>query len=375
MSYQPQDGRVERATSRWWRTPVASACLRLLALLGFAGVAWLIAGGSTAHADTGHPSEAGQAPVHSTAAADSSAAPATSLLGPVAGPVDRPLATAAAPVAPLAAVAVSPVTGNTSGALAPATTPAAGTRVVNDAVVLVATPARDLVASQAAAAGSRQNRPSPALLGTAALTDPLSVTHGIATSLGMGDAVAPLTTAVRPLTDTTQGVTAGVSSVLAGLPKVSKSLRPIARLPIDGSSAWTGVLPVPATPERTTAPLQSAPQTVSVEDLAGPVELSTVHLAASAAHRSDLASGPAVGADSPAPTLPVPVPGSFPGFPGAALHSGSAAGSSSTQHDGSTGAVGAGGLAARLLASRVLAVTEDSGVTLVRAEDPSVSPD
>ncbi len=375
MSYQLQDGRVERATSQWWRSPVVAACLRVLALLGFAGIAWLVAGTSTAHADAGSTPSLGAAPV--LAAAGSPAAPATSMLGAATAPVTRPLATAATPITPLAAVAVSPLTGNTSGALAPATTPASEASVLNDAAVQSSIPAHEPVASQAKLVGDRQSRPSPALSGSAALLDPLSTTQRIAASLGLEKVVAPLTTAVRPLTDTARPVTEGISSVLSVLPVLSRPLNPI--LPVDASTSWAGLKPAPATGDRTIqVPFQAVQPVVTAGPAAGAlytVETSTAPFVATATDRTDDTSGPAVGARSTAPTLPVPVPGSFPGMPGAALQSGSAAGSSMTQHDGSTGAIGAGGLAARMLASRAPAVTEKTGVTLVRAEDPSVSPD
>lgn len=370
MSYQPQDERVERATSRWWRTPVVAACLRLMALLGFAGLAWF-AGMSTAHADAGTSPDQGQAPVLSTATAGSPTAPATSILGPTMAPATRPLASAVSPVTPLATAAVSPISGHTSGALAPATTPASGASVVTGAAELIATPAHAL-ASQAGSVGNRGGRTSPGLLGSAALVEPLSMTQCIATSLGVDDAVAPLTLAVRPLADTARPLTDRIMSVVSGLPKVKA---PAVRLPIDDLSSWTGVPPVPATEERSISPVQAALPAAPAVHNAGPVELSPVQFAAFAVHRPDYTSGPAVGAGSSAPTSPVPVPGSIPVLPGAALHSGSAAGSSSNQHDGSAGAVGTSSLATRLLASRALGVTEDSGVTLVRAEDPSVSPD
>jgi hypothetical protein len=350
MSNQLQDGRVERATSQWWRSPVIAACLRVLTLLGFAGLAW-VAGMSTAHADASS----------SASSAGSPAAPVMSLLEPATAPVARPLTTAVSPLAPYAAVAVSPVTGSASGALAPATTPASDASVVDGAVALV-TPVQDVLPLD-----DQQSR-SPGLLGSSALLDPLSVTQGLATSLGVDDAVAPLTQASKPLTDR-------ISSVVSVLPKVKTPLRPRVRLPIDGFSPWTGDLPLPAMAERSIAPEKTAVPAVPAGQMAGPVELSTAQLAALAAHSPDVASGPAVGAGSSAPKPPVPGPGPIPVLPGAALHSGSAAGSSSTQHDGSTGAVSTSGLAAGMLASRALAVTEDSGVTLVSAEDLSVSPD
>jgi hypothetical protein len=359
MSYQLQDGRVERATSQWWHAPVVTACLRVLALLGFAGVAWAVAT-SSAHADAGSPALSG--------AVDSAAAPVTSIPEPSTAPVGRPLVRAVSPSVPYAAVAVSPVTGSTGGALAPATTPASDASVVDGAATLVTPVCGPLPAD------GRQSR-SPGLLGSSALVDPLSTTQGITTSLGVDDAVAPLTTAVRPLTETTRPLTDRISSVVPGLPQVSTPLRPIVRLPIDDHSPWTGAQPVPATAERSTTPVQAALPAVPADQIAGPVDSSTAQFAAPAAHRPDSASGPAVGAGLPAPTLPAPGPGSLPVLPGAALHGGSAAGSSLAQHDGPTGAVGTGGLAARLLASRAFAVTEDSGVTLVCAEDPSVSPD
>jgi len=374
MSHQLQDGRVERATSQWWRSPVVAACLRVLALLGFAGIAWLVAGASMAHADAGSTPVSGAAPV--LAAAGSTAAPATSILGATAAPVTRPLATAAAPIAPLAAVAVSPLKGNTGGALAPATDPAAEAPVVNGTAVPSSTPAHGSVASQAIPVGDRQGRPSPVLSGSAALLDPLSMTQDIAASLGVEKVVAPLTSAVRPLTDTARPVTEGVTSVLTVLPKFNRPLQPI--LPVDASSSWVGRQPTPATAETSTAPLQAVQPVIATGPTAGAghaVESWTASFVAIATDSSDLASGPAVGASNSAPTLPVPVPGPFPGMPGAALQSGSAAGSSMTQHEGSTGAIGTSGLAARMLASRATAVTEKTGVTLVRAEDPSVSPD
>jgi hypothetical protein len=202
------------------------------------------------------------------------------------------------------------------------------------------------------------------------------MTQSIAASLGVESVVAPLSSAVRPLTDSARPVTEGISSVLSALPKLSRPLQPI--LPIDASVPWAGRRPAPATGQLITVPSKSVQPAVAAGPLAGAgytVDNSTATFVALATHRTDLASGPAVGASSSAPALPVPVPGSFPGMPGAALQSGSAAGSSMTQHDGSSGAIGASGLAARMLASRAPAVTEETGVTLVRAEDPSVSPD
>ncbi len=353
MSYPRRNGRVERATSQWWRTPVVSACLRVLALLGFAAAAW-IAGSSMAHADAGTPA----------ASADSTAAPVTSVLEPTLAPVSRPLTKAVTPVARHAAVAVSPVTGSSSGALAPATTPASDASVVDGAASLV-TPVRGLVL-----ADGRQSR-SPALLGGSgsALLDPVSVTQGITTSLGVDGAVAPLTTAVRPLAGA-RPLTDRISSVVSGLPRVKS---PTSRLPIVGNSPWTGDLPVPATAEGS-LPDQAALPAVPVGHF-GFADFTANRNAAQAAYRPDASSGRAVGAGSSAPTSPTPGPGSVPVFPGVATHGGSAAGSSSHQLDGSSGAVGAGGLSDRMFASRAFAVTEDSGVTLVRAEDPSVSPD
>jgi hypothetical protein len=383
MSYQPQDGRVERATSRWAPTPVVAACLRVLALVGFAGAAWLLAGASAAHADTGTaeaarvsraalPANGSVAPAAGSVTgllarptAAPAAEPATSALGSPAAPLVRPLAAVAAPISRTATGAVSPVKGNASGALAPATTPASGASCASGVSACTATPAHGS-ASQAGPAGVALPLDAVSLGSVPAVQGLLVPVAANAAATTLTEVVRPLTDTIRPLADTLPAT---------GSPRVSGTAVPVLPATTGSTSARTGHLPAPVTAERSTAPDQAATPVAGSHGVARTVGSSTVSPPTPAASILGNTARIPVGARPAAPAQPQPAPGTFPVLPGKGTNSGSAAGSSMFQLDGSTGAVGTGAHTARALATRALPVPADSGVPLVRAEDLSVTPD
>ena len=376
MAFQSQDERVERAASRLTRPAVLSVFVRVLALLGLAGAAWLLAS-STAHA------ESGLAPAPGTTAAPAStsrglAAPS----GPAARndvaargapqnegtgkartapPTDRalvhevdqtfrtvsgPVSSALTPVTRNLADVVHSAATDTGRTAPPTATPVApGSAPVTGTSLPGGTPAR-----------SAARQPGQ-------LESPLD--SAIA-PLGLGDAASPLTDLVLPLADIVQPVTRTVTpdtDVLgtvtgAAFPEFPRGTTPFLDSVPLGQTVGS---PLTATPAPTpaldgTAPGTTVPAGVVVK-LGPPAERS---------------SSP-VGAAPTAPTFPLPALGSS--FPALGSFSGGAAGASSPHYDGGTGSVEAGGFVGRDSGSRVSPATADAGVPRERAEDPAVSPD
>jgi hypothetical protein len=337
MGYQPQDGCVDRTTSRWWRNPVASACLKTLAVTGFAGVAWLLGGSSAAHADIVDLSGA-------LSSAEHAVSPATELvaLPPVASVTGhatsvrtlvRPLAAKASPVPRAVTAAVSSMARNTSGALAPATTPASGAVGGLRAFVRNSTPALDSIVQ----------------VGTQGA-------HDLIAPIGAGHIVAAPARSLRPLAETVQSLTHVVSTA-SPVPTGGPSLLTSSQL-VDAQGGRI------ASPLQRAIPAQDAAHTGSLEPVAAP----------QAARTLDGNSSPAAGART-APALPSPAPAPVPSVPGVGTNSGSTTSSSASQFDGSSGVISAGGHAARLHALRALSATVESGVPLVRDEELAATPD
>jgi hypothetical protein len=350
MGHQPQDARVDRATSRWWRTPVASACLKTVAVTGFAGVAWLLGGSSAAHADA--VDLTGALGAGGTAVSDATTLVALPPVATATGhatsteKIGRPLAAKALPVPRAVTAAVSSMTRNASGALAPATTPASGAVGGLRAFARNTTPALGSTV-QVGTTGLGQ-LPS-ALSAGSALTGTLPTPRNLMTPIGAGHVVADAVSTVRPLHD--------VESV-------------VPPLPIGGPSSLTGSQPVDALGGRIASPLQWA---IPARDAARTGSFEPAQ-AARAAQKLDGASSPAVGA-STAPTLPTPGPAQLPDVPGAGMNSGSTTSSFASQFDGSAGVIGAGGHTARLHALRAIAAAATTGVPLVRDEELAATPD
>lgn len=404
MSHQPQDERVERATSRWGRTPVRTACLRVLAFVGIAGAAWFAAN-STAYADSAPDStqasastvasdEAGStgdnslAPI--TALAADAVQPVTSTVGSATDPVVRPLAAAVQPTTSTVAGAASPNAENASGVLAPATTPASETSDVDGTAAVTATPARSSDSNQEQAAeGARQ---TPGSTATDAIFESVD---SLFTPLGVNEVVSPVirtvdpvlapvvqtaTSVLNPVTSVLEPVlqpaNSVLSPVLSGLAPVTSGLAsatspvdreaPVVSVPNgDDSLAWTDFGPVMT--DSASASTGSVLKSASRMDFADTT--STV------ASTVEPTTGPRAGSTPVDPVLPLPAPVTAPVFPATGSHNGSTASTFTFQHDGSTGAVSISSLQARLTALRAWSGDVEAGVTLVRAEELSVSPD
>ena len=361
MGHEPQDGRVDRATSRLWRTPVASACLKTLAVTGLAGVAWLFAGSSAAHADTDLAALLGSGAVSETTgpvvidpitAGPVVIPPAASAAGSAmsAVKVARPLAAMASSVPKNATAAVSSARRYAGGALAPATTSAAGAVDGIRAIARSATPALGST-DQVETLGLGQ-LPLPVLPIAAAATETLAVPQALNEPIDAGQIVAGAVRNLRP--------------VAQPLPAV---MRDVIR-PIGDASPSTGNQPVDRLGSRIAPPLQWATPAQGAERL-NSYESAAV---TQAARTLDGASSPAAGATE-APTLPSPARGPIPATPGAGTNSGSSTSSFASHFDGSAGMVSAGTATARLLALRPLTAAVESGVPLIRAEELAATPD
>jgi hypothetical protein len=319
-----------------------SAGLRVTMLAGFAGAAWLLGGSSAAHAETATTADAVQ--------------PATS---GILGSLSRPVAAVASPVTKISAATATPKTGKASGALAPATTP------VSEALRVVRAPASTathvLGAAARAVAQDTGIRPPPAgsVDSVAAVT---AVPKDLLAPLGTGRVAGSLTPTVRPAAVLTDPIAAFARQ--GAVPAIAN--------PSGGLTEPAGHQSAGDQGGSTAAPHQPAVVTVAHN----PVAHAPVAQRFRTVSTLDSASSPVAGAASVAPALPRPAPGDVPGLPGTGLmNSGNTANSSSSQFDGSAGALVPRNHPAALLAPRAGLLPVESVVPLVRAEELAAVPD
>ncbi len=309
--------RVEHAMSQLSRTPVVTALVRLMVLLGFAAVAWLVASAS-AHAD---------APAETTCAsgvvsADSTSSRSTGSQAGAAASVGQPVESALAPVTRSIAGIVEPAAAATGQALAPVTRAVAGS-----------TPTAG--APDACDGSSRQ--------------------EGLLAPLGLSDVVTPLTDALGPLTD-------GIRPVLSG----TALLRPVD----DTVTSLTSQGSDHATASRTTP---AASHGVPTPARLGQNGADTHQADASGTRVVHSFGQPAGATDTQFPSGPTG--DLFPRLLGVAGSGGSTSGPTAPTHDGGTGAFVTGTSAADAAISLVTPATADQGAPRNRAEKLAVSPD